>query len=704
MRLSVFLATALILPLTLLSQVVPPTTDVSKSITALTTGMTVQSIAVDSTGNVYLAGTSSAGFPGATQTFGPRGDSDVFVVKTNATGDQILYAVSIGGTSTESLRSIKVDANGNAYALVSTQSLDFPNTKQFTPGYPIGSVIFKLNATGTALTYSTQLGSRTTAVAFDIDSAGAAFIGGSANSQDIATTTGVLKPAPIPGATDSDYYGFIVKLAPAGDTFQVATYYGASSKAVEAISVRSNGILISSNGNLALLNAGLTLQSSTVSTSLTPANMTFDAAGNIYLAGTSTTGGFRVRKFDSALTATALDKTFQLVSTTAPPRIAVAGNGRIYLFGQPISPQVFQTKNATQPCQVNIAAPNGAAGVLASDGGGSVVTANGQPLPPDQGMIILDTNGEILHATFLTAAVAQAAVAPSGKIYTAVTQTLFTTPDRTTWRGIQRFDPAIIPTEKASPSCIVHGAYFRPVPVTPGAILTIFGNHLGPADFATFKLDANNRVPTSLAGLTVTVDNRPAPLWFTYDKQINFIVPWSTRTDGVAVPVCVTYDGTTSCIQASTGVATPGAIVCDQATGLSCALNQDYSINWPTAPAAPGSVVQIFMTGYGTLNGTLIDGGVAGASLQDVKGTMTASTDPVPTGNCGLFGCAGTSSGFRTVDVLYAGAAPSLVLGANQVNIKIPADMPSGLQTFTLNFKPAGSTVTYSTDVKLQIR
>jgi uncharacterized protein (TIGR03437 family) len=151
-------------------------------------------------------------------------------------------------------------------------------------------------------------------------------------------------------------------------------------------------------------------------------------------------------------------------------------------------------------------------------------------------------------------------------------------------------------------------------------------------------------------------------------------------------------------------VATPGAIVCDQATGLSCALNQDYSINWPTAPAAPGSVVQIFMTGYGTLNGTLVDGGVAGASLQDVKGTMTASTDPVPTGNCGLFGCTGTTSGFRTVDVLYAGAAPSLVLGANQVNIKIPADMPSGLQTFTLNFKPTGSTVTYSTDVKLQIR
>jgi hypothetical protein len=30
--------------------------------------------------------------------------------------------------------------------------------------------------------------------------------------------------------------------------------------------------------------------------------------------------------------------------------------------------------------------------------------------------------------------------------------------------------------------------------------------------------------------------------------------------------------------------------------------------------------------------------------------------------------------------------------------------MPSVLQTFTLNFKPTGSTVTYSTDVKLQIR
>ena len=708
MRLPVFLLAALVAPIALYSQVVPPTTDVSKAISLLTTGMTVKAITVDSTGNVYLAGSSASGFAGATQTFGPRGgETDIFVIKTNSTGDQILYAVSIGSSAGEDVRAIRADANGNLYALGSTTGNNFPTTKAFNPTNPIGAILFKLNAAGNALTYATQLSSRMTATAFDLDNTGAAYIVGASNANDIATTAGVIKPAPIAGAGQNDFYGFIVKLSATGTNFDVATYYGNIDKAVEQVSVRSNGILILANGTLALLSTGLTTQDATATPNIAPANLAFDASGNVYVAGTSTLagGGFALRRYSSTLQQT-LDKTYSLVSTTAAPRIAVAGNGRIYLFGQPTGPN-FATKNATQPCMVNVARPNGAAGYLVADNGGGLIGGGGQSaLPPDQAMIITDTNGEILHATFLTANVAQAATAPNnGRVYVAASQTVFSTPDWTTWRGILRFNQDIIPTEKASPSCLVQGAYYLPVPVTPGALMTIYGNHLGPAALTNFGLDNNGRVPTSLAGVSVTVDNRPAPMLFTYDKQINFIVPWATRTDGAVVPVCVTYDGSTTCLQAGTGPAAPGAFPCGS---VSCALNQDYSVNWPTTatgfgPAAPGSIVSIFMTGYGTVDGALVDGGVTGG-LQYLKGSLTATTEPPPTDGCGLFACATATAAAKVVEVQFAGAAPSLVAGVNQVNLKIPADMPSGLQSFTLNFTPTGSTAVYTTVVKLQIR
>ena len=109
------------------------------------------------------------------------------------------------------------------------------------------------------------------------------------------------------------------------------------------------------------------------------------------------------------------------------------------------------------------------------------------------------------------------------------------------------------------------------------------------------------------------------------------------------------------------------------------------------------------MTGFGVVDGTLVEGGVAGSTLQLVKGTVTASTEPPPTGGCGLFVCA-AAGGLRTVDVGFAGAAPGLVLGVNQINIKIPDDMPSGLQTFTISFKPTGAKDAITSTVQIQVR
>jgi uncharacterized protein (TIGR03437 family) len=416
-------------------------------------------------------------------------------------------------------------------------------------------------------------------------------------------------------------------------------------------------------------------------------------------------GGTVLRKYAATGLTLQLDKTYPFTSTNVSQSLAVAPSGRILLFGQPVdvSLNIFHSLNGTQPCLVNIAAPNGAAGLTIDTSGGLIGTSGGA-IPAEQGFLVLDAAGNILHASYTPMRVAQAVVAPTtGRVYAAVSETLFNTP-RTIWTGVVRLNIDTLPPDKVAPACVVHGGPLFAAPLSPGAVMTIFGSHLGPATGVSASLPGG-LVEKTLGGTSITVDGKPAPMLYSRADQLNFIVPWTTRTDSAAVPVCVTFDAATVCVQVGTTLSVPGpllAYVGSQA--LVAALNQDYSFHQPSNPAAPGSVVQIFMTGFGSLTGTLVDGGVANSGSQLVKGSVTASTEPPPTGGCGLFNCASATGGPKEVPVGYAGAAPSLILGANQVNLQIPSDMPSGPQKFTISFKPTGATNAVTTTVQLFIK
>jgi len=122
-------------------------------------------IAVDSAGSAYLTGKADSmdTFPvtvGPDLTFG--GASDAFVAKVSAAGDALVYCGYIGGTSNEYGQAIDVDGAGNAYVAGTTVSTDFPTTVGAFDRVGGGSYddvfVSKLNATGSALIYSTYLG------------------------------------------------------------------------------------------------------------------------------------------------------------------------------------------------------------------------------------------------------------------------------------------------------------------------------------------------------------------------------------------------------------------------------------------------------------------------------------------------------------------------------------------------------------------
>jgi uncharacterized repeat protein (TIGR01451 family) len=151
-------------------------------------------IAVDSSGNAYIAGqTSSADFPtGSPLQMVSAGPSDAFVSKLNASGSALVYSTYLGGSSSDLAMSIAVDNAGNAYITGLTTSNNFPvaNALHPTSTGSTDGFIAELNASGSALVYSTYLGGRGSdgGNSIAVDSLGNAYVTGFTSSRDFPTT------------------------------------------------------------------------------------------------------------------------------------------------------------------------------------------------------------------------------------------------------------------------------------------------------------------------------------------------------------------------------------------------------------------------------------------------------------------------------------------------------------------------------------
>jgi hypothetical protein len=146
-----------------------------------------QDITVDNDGFAYITGaTASADFPftaGAVKRppVFPAGGTValIFVAKLNQAGNGLVYAAYLGGVTPgpvnlppnvphtvfplqNEANGIAIDALGNAYVVGTTATIDFPTTANALIPAITGTdpcvVVFRLNATGSALVYSSYLG------------------------------------------------------------------------------------------------------------------------------------------------------------------------------------------------------------------------------------------------------------------------------------------------------------------------------------------------------------------------------------------------------------------------------------------------------------------------------------------------------------------------------------------------------------------
>ncbi len=184
-------------------------------------------IAVDGAGNAYVTGgSSSINFPvlNPFQALFPGGAVDAFVTKLNATGSALVYSTYLGGEGDEQGFDIKVDDSGNAYVTGQTDSTDFPTAGpiQVVNRGLSDAFVTKLNAAGNELVYSTYLGGSSSDFGFGIS------LDDSGNAYVTGQTDSTDFPTALPIQSANGALGdaFVAKLNAAGNVLRYSTYLG----------------------------------------------------------------------------------------------------------------------------------------------------------------------------------------------------------------------------------------------------------------------------------------------------------------------------------------------------------------------------------------------------------------------------------------------------------------------------------------------
>jgi uncharacterized protein (TIGR03118 family) len=207
---------------------------------------------------------------------------------------------------------------------------------------------------------------------------------------------------------------------------------------------------------------------------------------------------------------------------------------------------------------------------------------------------------------------------------------------------------------------VVNGASFQPG-IAEYSWITILGSNLSsttriwnPAtDFV------NGALPKQLDGVGVTVDGKPAYVYYISPVQINALVPADSALGTIQVSTANQTLGSAS-VPAAIEVTAPAFFTL--ANGNVAALHANNTVVGPTTlypnnstPAAPGETIELYATGFGPGTTTIPDGQVI--------------TTPIP-----ITGVTVTIGG-APAQVTYQGLVQA---GVYQINAVVPASTPTG--------------------------
>lgn len=664
------------------------------------------SVAVDASGNAFVAGTTgSNAFPVSNPLQPARaGNLDIFVTKMNAAGNALVYSTYLGGAGSDVAFGIALDASGNAYITGRTSSTNFPVLNPFQSAFGGGNqdaFVAKLNASGNALAYSTYLGGSgsETGSGIVVDPSGSAYVVGDTDSSNFPTANAL--QAARRGIGDA----FVTKLSAAGSALVYSTYLGGSDDEFgfgitrdSSLNVYLTGLTTSPDfptatpfqssfaGGLrdafvSKLNAsGSALVYSTYvggNAAELGASIAVDAAGNAYVAGSTSSTNFpTANPFQAALrgpedafaaklnaSGNALVYSTYLGGASFEEAlfVAVDSGGNAYLTGGTASAD-FPTASPLQPLLglsdafLTKLAPAGNTLVYSTFLGGTGDDAGWSVTLDSSESLYLA--GQTDSSDFPTAGPFQAAFGGgSADAFLAKVRDL---PPGT-----------VVPSLPAG--SVVNGASFRPASdpngaVAAGAIVALFGNDLAGGTQAA----ASVPLPTTLLDTSVTINNVAAPLFFVSNTQINAQVPFEAPAGTLSIQVKRGSASATQSVRVSDF--SPGIFTRNQqGTGDGAILHAaDFAPVSASAPALPGEFISIFCTGLGRLRSPVTTGAFPPSPPPETLSLPQVTIAGIP------------------AQVTFSGLAPCCV-GLYQVNVQVPAGVPSGSQLLQITIGAAPS-------------
>ena len=207
-----------------------------------------------------------------------------------------------------------------------------------------------------------------------------------------------------------------------------------------------------------------------------------------------------------------------------------------------------------------------------------------------------------------------------------------------------------------SPTGVVNAASSAPFTagVSRGELITLYGANIGPS---AIQFASTVPFPTTLAGVQVLINNRPAPIYYVSSGQVSVIVPFET-TGSVAQIQVVNNQSSSNMVTELVNPTTPGLFsIPAGGIGYAAAEHADGSLVSPSHPAQVGETIAVYVTGLGDVLPSIADG--APGVSSSTTNTITAAVNNT------------------LATVAYAGLAPSLV-GLYQVNVTIPSGVAAG--------------------------
>jgi uncharacterized protein (TIGR03437 family) len=535
----------------------------------------------------------------------------------------------------------------------------------------------KLSASGSQLLYSNSLPVMISAVT--ADAAGNAYVTGYGNSPAFPVTPGAFQSAPNPNNVSA---GVAAKLDASGAVIYATYISGSGRDAPSSIALDAAGdafiagsttstdfpvtpgaFLTAIPGRDAVFLTKLNPQGSSLvfstylgSQSEGEATVKLDGQGTAYVSGLANSTSFPTTAGSSSFTASGCTQTYGFL-------VRFSADGSSLVYSTFLAASSFDT--AQVPMDVDSAGNAVVVGVSSS----TELPVGAAAFQPEYGGGTTDgyiarftPTGQLSGATYLGGSLADSpfliALSPNGSV---VVGGITESPDFPGLTGAfygasETFVTSIFPS-----LTILNAASYVATGIAPGEIVALMGYGMGPA---AGVVAAGSPLPEQLGGVSVSFGGVQAPLFYVQSGQINAQVPW--ELEGQATTIQVSFSET----------ATP-VLVAPSLPGVFLVGNSDGTENSPSNPAAPGSLISI----YGTGGGSASPAGVAGQNWP--LSPLSFLTLPVS-----------VAIGEENAMVLYPGSAPTLESGVFQINVMMPPGLAAGETTLVVTIGAASSVAT----------